>query len=254
MYMWMNWIIAPKVNAEVAEVFGEAPAQSKLRLRRDAADEAELLRPNTTPKTRRSGSASTTGRRRSPTAANGGERLQGLQRLGPGLDRDQGLIEQVIVRPMATERRSPQKRSAGRRLADLFHGRPRLQVGALLAGPVGWLVDRLPGLARGPADRRLLDASTPLSGELIKSFSFDNFEDALQRTGLPRRSSCRTVRIAAAGHRHRRDARLPDRLLHGEGREPPRQGDPRRRGADAALVELPGQGLRLADDALRRTG
>ena len=28
----------------------------------------------------------------------------------------------------------------GRRLADLFHGRPRLQVGALLAGPVGWLV------------------------------------------------------------------------------------------------------------------
>jgi putative spermidine/putrescine transport system substrate-binding protein len=28
MYMWMNWIISPKVNAEVAELFGEAPAQS----------------------------------------------------------------------------------------------------------------------------------------------------------------------------------------------------------------------------------
>ena len=28
----------------------------------------------------------------------------------------------------------------GHRLAGLFHGRPRLQVGALLAGPVGWLV------------------------------------------------------------------------------------------------------------------
>jgi putative spermidine/putrescine transport system permease protein len=27
-----------------------------------------------------------------------------------------------------------------RRLAGFFHGRPRLQVGALLAGPVGWLV------------------------------------------------------------------------------------------------------------------
>jgi putative spermidine/putrescine transport system substrate-binding protein len=27
MYMWMNWIIEPKVNAEVAEYFGEAPAQ-----------------------------------------------------------------------------------------------------------------------------------------------------------------------------------------------------------------------------------
>jgi putative spermidine/putrescine transport system substrate-binding protein len=28
MYMWMNWIVEPKVNAEVAEWFGEAPAQS----------------------------------------------------------------------------------------------------------------------------------------------------------------------------------------------------------------------------------
>jgi putative spermidine/putrescine transport system substrate-binding protein len=27
MYMWMNWIIEPQVNAEVAEYFGEAPAQ-----------------------------------------------------------------------------------------------------------------------------------------------------------------------------------------------------------------------------------
>jgi putative spermidine/putrescine transport system substrate-binding protein len=29
MYKWMNWITSPKVNAEVAEWFGEAPAQSK---------------------------------------------------------------------------------------------------------------------------------------------------------------------------------------------------------------------------------
>jgi putative spermidine/putrescine transport system substrate-binding protein len=28
MYMWMDWIVEPKVNAEVAEVFGEAPSQS----------------------------------------------------------------------------------------------------------------------------------------------------------------------------------------------------------------------------------
>jgi putative spermidine/putrescine transport system substrate-binding protein len=27
MYMWMNWIVSPKVNAQVAEFFGEAPAQ-----------------------------------------------------------------------------------------------------------------------------------------------------------------------------------------------------------------------------------
>jgi putative spermidine/putrescine transport system substrate-binding protein len=28
MYKWMNWIISPKVNAQVAEWFGEAPAQT----------------------------------------------------------------------------------------------------------------------------------------------------------------------------------------------------------------------------------
>jgi putative spermidine/putrescine transport system substrate-binding protein len=28
MYEWMNWIVSPKANAEVAEFFGEAPAQS----------------------------------------------------------------------------------------------------------------------------------------------------------------------------------------------------------------------------------
>jgi putative spermidine/putrescine transport system substrate-binding protein len=29
MYKWMNLIVSPKVNAEVAEFFGEAPVQSK---------------------------------------------------------------------------------------------------------------------------------------------------------------------------------------------------------------------------------
>ena len=28
MYQWMNWIVSPKVNAEVAQWFGEAPAQT----------------------------------------------------------------------------------------------------------------------------------------------------------------------------------------------------------------------------------
>jgi putative spermidine/putrescine transport system substrate-binding protein len=28
MYMWMNWIVSPQANSEVAEFFGEAPAQS----------------------------------------------------------------------------------------------------------------------------------------------------------------------------------------------------------------------------------
>jgi putative spermidine/putrescine transport system substrate-binding protein len=39
MYMWMDWIIEPKVNAEVAEWFGEAPAQS---LACDETEDAEF--------------------------------------------------------------------------------------------------------------------------------------------------------------------------------------------------------------------
>jgi putative spermidine/putrescine transport system substrate-binding protein len=29
MYQWMNWVVSPKINAQVAEWFGEAPAQTK---------------------------------------------------------------------------------------------------------------------------------------------------------------------------------------------------------------------------------
>ncbi len=68
-----------------------------------------------------------------------------------------------------------ERRSAGHRLAGLFHGRPRLQLGALLAGPVGWLVvGYLGSLAV------LLIAAfwtvDPLSGELVRSLSFENFK------------------------------------------------------------------------------
>ncbi|WP_346927941.1 ABC transporter permease [uncultured Arthrobacter sp.] len=73
---------------------------------------------------------------------------------------------------------TPAKRSAGRRLADLFHGRPRLQAGALLAGPVGWLVvGYLGSLAV------LLITSFwslgELSGEIERSFTTDNYKDVV---------------------------------------------------------------------------
>jgi putative spermidine/putrescine transport system substrate-binding protein len=28
-YMWMDWVVSPKVNAQIAEYFGEAPANQK---------------------------------------------------------------------------------------------------------------------------------------------------------------------------------------------------------------------------------
>ncbi len=95
---------------------------------------------------------------------------------------------------MATEA-VVERRSAGRRLADLFHGRPRLQVGALLAGPVGWLViGYLGSLAI------LLIAAfwsvNPVSGELQKSLSFENFE-TLFNEPVYRTIVGRTVLIAA---------------------------------------------------------
>ena len=90
----------------------------------------------------------------------------------------------------------PQKRSAGRRLADLFHGRPRLQVGALLAGPLAWLVILYLGSLAV-----LLIASfwsvDALSGELIKGFTFDNFKE-LWNTDVYRTVAFRTIGIASA--------------------------------------------------------
>jgi putative spermidine/putrescine transport system permease protein len=82
-----------------------------------------------------------------------------------------------------------------RRLANLFHGRPRLQAGALLAGPVGWLVvGYLGSLAL------LLIASlwsvNAVSGELVKNLSFENFE-TLFNEPVYRTIVVRTVAIAA---------------------------------------------------------
>ncbi len=82
-----------------------------------------------------------------------------------------------------------------RRLSTFFNGRPRLQVGALLAGPVGWLVvGYLGSLAV------LLIAGfwtvDPLSGEVVQSFSLENFE-TLFNEPVYRDIVGRTVLIAA---------------------------------------------------------
>jgi putative spermidine/putrescine transport system permease protein len=95
---------------------------------------------------------------------------------------------------MATEAVA-RRRSAGRRLAGLFHGRPRLQVGSLLAGPVGWLVIGYLGSLI-----LLLIAAfwsvNAVSGELVKSLSLENFE-TLWNEPVYRSIVGRTVLIAA---------------------------------------------------------
>ena len=89
-----------------------------------------------------------------------------------------------------------QKRSVGRRLADLFYGHQERQVGALLSGPVLWLVvGYLGSLAV------LLIASfwsvDALSGELIKGFTFDNYKE-LFNTPVYKDVALRTIGVAAA--------------------------------------------------------
>ncbi len=88
-----------------------------------------------------------------------------------------------------------ERRTVGHRLAGLFHGRPRLQVGALLAGPIGWLViGYLGSLAV------LLIAAfwsvDPLSGEVVRGFGLQNFETLIEEP-VYRDIVGRTVLIAA---------------------------------------------------------
>ena len=90
----------------------------------------------------------------------------------------------------------PQKRSAGRRLADLFHGRPWLQVGALLALPIAWLVIGYLGSLAGMLISAFWSVDA-LSGELIKGFTFDNFKELTEQS-VYKDVAVRTIGVAAA--------------------------------------------------------
>jgi putative spermidine/putrescine transport system permease protein len=82
-----------------------------------------------------------------------------------------------------------------RRLANLFHRRPHLQVGALLAAPTGWLVVGYLGSLVV-----LLVAAfwtvDPLSGEIVHGLSIENLE-TLVNEPVYRTIIGRTVLIAA---------------------------------------------------------
>jgi putative spermidine/putrescine transport system permease protein len=86
------------------------------------------------------------------------------------------------------------RRSVGRRLAGLFHRRPRLQVGALLAGPVGWLVIGYLGSLAVLLVAAFWGVSA-LTGEVSQTFSLDNFKTLID-TPVYRTIAWRTVRIA----------------------------------------------------------
>jgi putative spermidine/putrescine transport system permease protein len=87
------------------------------------------------------------------------------------------------------------KRSVGRKLAGLFHGRPHLQVGALLAGPVGWLVIGYLGSLAVLLISAFWSVDA-LSGQVVRGFGLENFETLLDEP-VYRSIVGRTVLIAA---------------------------------------------------------
>jgi putative spermidine/putrescine transport system permease protein len=84
----------------------------------------------------------------------------------------------------------------GRWLADLLHGRPRLQIGSLLSGPIGWLVVGYIGSLAVLLIASLWSVNA-VSGELQKSLSFDNFKELFDQA-VYKDVATRTVTIAAA--------------------------------------------------------
>ena len=90
---------------------------------------------------------------------------------------------------------SAPKRSAGRRLADLFRGRPRLQVGALLSAPVAWLVIGYLGSLAVLLIAAFWGVSA-LSGEVVRSFTTDNFRTLVDEP-VYHSIAFRTISVAA---------------------------------------------------------
>ncbi|MEA2607727.1 MAG: putative spermidine/putrescine transport system permease protein [Chloroflexota bacterium] len=82
----------------------------------------------------------------------------------------------------------------GRRLSDLLHGRPRLQVAALLAGPVGWLVVGYLG-SLGILLIAALWGVDPLSGEVSRHLTTANFK-TIADDPVYREVAWRTIRTA----------------------------------------------------------
>jgi putative spermidine/putrescine transport system permease protein len=91
---------------------------------------------------------------------------------------------------------APPSGGAGRRLAALLWRHPRLQVAALLAGPVGWLVVAYIGslVVLFVAAFWRLDT---FSGQIVKDYGFSNFQ-TLVDVSVYRNIVLRTVLIAAA--------------------------------------------------------
>ena len=96
----------------------------------------------------------------------------------------------------ATATAEAPRNSAGRRLAGFFWRRPKLSLGLLLAGPIGWLVIAYLGSLAVLFAASFWHLDT-FSGEVVRGFGLDNFR-TLAEQDVYRTIVLRTVLIAAA--------------------------------------------------------
>jgi putative spermidine/putrescine transport system permease protein len=96
----------------------------------------------------------------------------------------------------ATTTADAPRRPAGRRLAGFLWRRPRLQLGLLLAGPIGWLVVAYLGSLAVLFAAAFWHLDT-FSGEVVRGFGLDNFRTLVEQD-VYRSIVVRTVLIAAA--------------------------------------------------------
>ncbi len=178
-----------------------------------------------------------------------GDVVQGLQRLGLGLDRDQGVVARSWKPVAQARRRRGGRWAAGSPTSST--AAPGSRSAALLAGPVGWLViGYLGSLAV------LLVAAfwsvDALSGEVEQTLHPRQLQDPGRRARLPDDRRCGTIAIAALVTLTDILLAFPIAFYMAKVASAADEGAARRRRPAAAVVELPGQGLRLAHDPLDR--
>src|SRR5947209_5027881 len=96
----------------------------------------------------------------------------------------------------AADALAPAPASIGRRVAGVFHGRPRLTVGSLLAGPLGWLVIGYLGSLAVLFAASFWNVNS-LTGEVSQTFTLNNFK-TLVNEPVYRTVALRTIAVASA--------------------------------------------------------
>ena len=162
--------------------------------------------------------------------------------MGAGLDGDQGLTP----RPTAVDAPASRRKPVGRRLAGLRGCDAR---SLLLAGPMGWLVVAYLGSLAVLFVAAFWRLDT-FSGRSSTTPAFRTSRRWSTTTSTAPSSCARSV-IAAAVTVTDALLAFPIAFYMAKVASPRMRGAARGRGADAAVVELPGEGLRLAHHPLR---